>query len=85
LVSQLGIRPVVANQVVGAVAWLGENQDWDMITVNYYPNRDAFLKLVTSEVYHIAGVHKHAALERTMAIVTLPGGPIVDPAKATDK
>ena len=85
MVSQLGIRPVVANQVVGAVAWLGENQDWDMITVNYYPDRDAFLKLVTSEGYHSAGMHKHAALERTMAIVTLAGGPIVDPAKATDK
>jgi hypothetical protein len=30
-------------------------------------------------------MHKHAALERTMTIVTLPGGPIVDPAKATDR
>ena len=85
LVSQLGIRPVVRNQVVDAVGWLGENQDWDMITVVYYTNRDAFLKLVTSEVYHIAGLHKHAALERTMTIATLPGGPVVDPAKATDK
>jgi hypothetical protein len=85
LASQLGIRPVVVNQVVGAVGWLGENQDWDMITVNYYPDRDAFLKLVTSEVYHIAGMHKYAALERTMTIVTLPGGPVVDPDKATDK
>jgi uncharacterized protein (DUF1330 family) len=85
LVSQLGIRPVVRNQVVGAVGWLGENQDWDMITVNYYPDRDSFFKLVRSETYQSAGVHKHAALERTMTIVTLPGGPIVDPAKATDK
>jgi hypothetical protein len=56
-----------------------------MIMVVYYTNRDAFLKLVTSEVYHIAGLHKHAALERTMTIATLPGGPVVDPAKATDK
>jgi uncharacterized protein (DUF1330 family) len=85
LVMQLGIRPVVRNQVVGAVGWLGENQDWDMITVNYYPDRDSFFKLVRSETYQSAGVHKHAALERTMTIVTLPGGPIVDPAKATDK
>jgi hypothetical protein len=68
------IRPVIP-----------ENQDWDMITVNYYPDRDSFFKLVRSEVYHSAGMHKHAALERTMTIVTLPGGPVVDPGKATDK
>ena len=37
------------------------------------------VKLVTSEVYHVAGVHKHAALERDMRVVTLPGGPVVDP------
>lgn len=85
LLGQLGIRSVVRNQVVGAVAWLGDNQDWDMVTVVYYPSRDAFVKLVTSEVYHIAGVHKHAALERDMTIVTIPGGPVVDPAKATGK
>jgi hypothetical protein len=34
LVNELGIRPVVRKQVIGAVGWLGENQDWDMITVN---------------------------------------------------
>lgn len=85
LVMQLGIRPVVRNQVIGSVGWLGENEDWDMITVNYYPDRESFFKLVRSETYKSAGLHKHAALERTMTIVTLPGGPTVDPAKATDK
>lgn len=85
LVSELGIRPVVRNSVIGAVGWLGDNQDWDLITVNYYPDRDSFFKLVRSETYKSAGVHKHAALERTMTIVTLPDGPIVDPSKMMNK
>ena len=82
LVKELGVRSVVRNRVVGTAVWLGENEDWDMVTVMYYPSRAAFVKMVTSQTFLNAEIHKRAALEQNRTVVTLPGGPIVDPAKA---
>lgn len=81
LIEQAGNSSVVRNRVIGTVAWIGNDEEWDMIAVVYYPNRDSFVRFLSNPLYREAGAHKHAALERTRAIITLPGGPIVDPTR----
>ena len=72
---------MVCNPVIGTVAYIGNDEEWDMIAVVFYPSRESFVKLVSNPLYRKGGIHKHAALERTRAIITIPGGPIVDPTK----
>lgn len=81
LMGQVGNLSVIRNQVIGTVALVGNSEDWDMVTIVYYPSRESFVNLLSNMEYRKSGVHKHAALERTRAMITIPHGPIVDPTK----
>ncbi|NWG46701.1 MAG: hypothetical protein HXY25_09165 [Alphaproteobacteria bacterium] len=78
-----GVRSMIANPVIGPVITHGalsdEVTDWDVITVVFYPSRQAVISMVQDPRYKAAIVHKNAALARTVAFVTLPGGAIVTP------
>ncbi len=57
----------------------GGDTDWDVVQLVYYPSRDTFIEMVTSEKYLAAnehrtnGVAKHAILaSRTLLLESLP-------------
>lgn len=79
LIEHAGNTSVVRNTVIGTAAQTDSDEEWDFVAVVYYPSRASFIELISSPIYREAVVHKHAALKRTRAIITLPGGPIVDP------
>jgi len=79
IIQDAGVERIVLNTMVGAVGRMGDRQEWDLIAVNYYPSREVFVKMLTSQAWLEAAVHKHAALERTQALVTIPGGPVITP------
>lgn len=70
---------MIRNSVIGTAAQTDSDEERDFVAVVYYPDRASFVELVSNPIYHEAVVHKHAALNRTRAIITLPGGPVVDP------
>jgi hypothetical protein len=79
LTESVGVRSLMRNPVVATAALLGgEDEQWDMVTVVYYPSPQALIRMIEDPRYRAAAVHKHAALERTRAIITLPGGPVTD-------
>jgi uncharacterized protein (DUF1330 family) len=46
--------------------------DWDAIAVVEYPNRQAFIDMVSKPDYQKASEHRDAGLERTVLIATTP-------------
>ena len=51
---------------------VGETGDWDMIVLVEYPNRNAFLEMVSSADYLQAAEHRTAGLEDTVLMATTP-------------
>ena len=53
---------------------VGETGDWDMIALVEYPNRKAFLEMVSRPDYLQAAEHREAGLEQTVLMATTQAG-----------
>lgn len=66
----------------GAVKWLGQPRhvfigdptadDWDVVVLVSYPNRKAFIDMVSTPEYADAHTHREDGLERTIVIACAP-------------
>ena len=66
----------------GTVKWLGqarhvfigdaEANDWDVVALVSYPNRQAFIDMVSTPAYNEAHTHREDGLERTVVIACAP-------------
>lgn len=66
----------------GTVTWLGQARhvfigdpqadDWDAVALVSYPNRQAFLDMVSTPAYSEAHTHREDGLERTVVIACAP-------------
>jgi len=66
----------------GTVKWLGQARhvfigdpqadDWDAVALISYPNRQAFLDMVSTPAYNEAHTHREDGLERTVVIACAP-------------
>ena len=63
----------------GQILWLGnvrdsliipEHESWDEIALVYYPSREAFKRMVTSDAYQAIVHHRSAALDDSRLIET---------------
>jgi len=50
-------------------AFLGAEEDWDIIAIGAYPNLDSFLGLYTDAEYRNAFAHRTAACERQKVLI----------------
>jgi uncharacterized protein (DUF1330 family) len=77
-----GIASKMVNALGGRIIYVGrcdqiligneDANDWDAIAVVEYPNRQAFIDMVSKPDYQKASEHRDAGLERTMLIATTP-------------
>ena len=65
----------------GKVLWAGRGQqvligepseDWDQVLLVEYPNRKAFIDMVTTPEYNEAHKHRESGLERTVVVACSP-------------
>ncbi len=65
----------------GRVLWAGRGQqiligdpaeDWDQVLLVEYPNRKAFIEMVTTPEYDEAHKHRESGLERTVVVACSP-------------
>jgi uncharacterized protein (DUF1330 family) len=65
----------------GKLLWQGKaeqvligdpTEDWDAVLLVQYPNRAAFINMVTTPEYEQAHEHREAGLERTIVIACTP-------------
>lgn len=65
----------------GAVLWTGRAEqiligdpaeDWDAVLLVQYPNRKAFIEMVTTPEYDEAHKHREEGLERTVVVACSP-------------
>ncbi len=73
LIEEAGGRIVYSGRVAQILA--GETGDWDAIAVVEYPNRKAFLEMVSRPDYVQAAEHREAGLEQTVLMATTQAGP----------
>ena len=66
-------------EVGGQILWLGnvrdsliipEHESWDEVALVYYPSREAFKRMITSDAYQKIVHHRSAALEDSRLIET---------------
>jgi uncharacterized protein (DUF1330 family) len=50
----------------------GDNDAWDLVALVSYPNRAAFIDMVTSPSYEQAHTHREQALDRTVLLACEP-------------
>ena len=68
MIEEAGGRVVYAGRVDQIL--VGETGDWDMIALVEYPNRKAFLEMVSRPDYLQASEHREAGLEQTVLMAT---------------
>ena len=68
IIEDVGGRVVYAGRVDQLL--VGETGDWDMIALVKYPNRKAFLEMVSRPDYVQAAEHREAGLEQTVLMAT---------------
>ena len=73
LIEEVGGRVLYSGRVDQLL--VGETEDWDMIALVEYPNRKAFLGMVSRSDYLEAAEHRTAGLEDTVLMATTPAGP----------
>jgi uncharacterized protein (DUF1330 family) len=72
MVEAAGGRVVVLQDVNSVVLGDMAHDDWDQVAIIEYPNRAAFLAMVTDPAYQPGTVHRTAGLERSVIIATTP-------------
>ena len=68
MIEEAGGRVAYAGRVDQIL--VGETGDWDMIALVEYPNRKAFLEMVSRPDYLQASEHREAGLEQTVLMAT---------------
>ena len=68
MIEEAGGRVAYAGRVDQIL--VGETGDWDMIALVEYPNRKAFLEMVSRPDYLRASEHREAGLEQTVLMAT---------------
>ena len=68
IIEEAGGRVAYAGRVDQIL--VGETGDWDMIALVEYPNRKAFLEMVSRPDYLQASEHREAGLEQTVLMAT---------------
>ena len=68
IIEEVGGRVAYAGRVDQIL--VGETGDWDMIVLVEYPNRKAFLQMVSRPDYLQASEHREAGLEQTVLMAT---------------
>jgi len=69
LLEKIGGKAIWAGKTKQTVIGDYENQP-DMFLVVYYPSKEAFIKMSTSEEYKAIGHHRHSSLEYGGLIAT---------------
>ena len=70
LIEEVGGRVLYSGRVDQLL--VGETEDWDAIALAEYPNRKAFLEMVSRSDYVQAAEHREAGLEQTVLMATTP-------------
>lgn len=74
MVKALGGRIVYVGRCDQVLIGDEDANEWDSIAVVEYPNRQAFIDMVSKPDYQKASEHRDAGLERTLLIATTPAG-----------
>lgn len=70
LVEGRGGRVIWAGPVAEAALHEGGDADWDWALLVYYPSRDAFIDMVTSEEFIAANKHRQNGVEKHIILAS---------------
>jgi uncharacterized protein (DUF1330 family) len=68
ILAAAGAKLVFSEGVAQGVIGDSASTDFDIIAIMQYPNRQAFLAMISSPEYQAAHVHREAGLERQLLI-----------------
>jgi uncharacterized protein (DUF1330 family) len=67
--EKVGGRFLVSGPFQGTL--MGEEEDWDLVAIASYPNRDALVALHDDSAYREAWSHRVAAVERQRVVLAM--------------